>query len=425
MTKEQTMRARHRLAIGILCSSVAALTACSSASSSSSSSALASGGASSSASSPAAASSSGTIALGAIVSNLVPGTFADTQTGITAALKALNAKGGVDGKQLAVQYCQDQESPNGAAACATKFGTDASIVSTIGAITNFSASSDPVLGQYKLPSIGPLMYTPSDFTSPMVFPTDGASPASADTEPAMCFNVVKGNSIALGYIDVNAGAEAEALYTNTILPKFGKKLAGAVPIPITAADLSSQAAKLVQANASCLTLAVGGASATQLITSLKQQGYTGKIMVSSNALSPYQATAALGSAANGLILADTYNDINSPMAKLFDAQMTAAGSDPAKVSGFAFRAWFAVQVAVAALEKAKTTDRAGMLASLQTLNFNTQGALPGPLNYADRKPNPNVLNGSAPNLLYPAALAVEVENGKGVLLSSQWQYAFK
>jgi branched-chain amino acid transport system substrate-binding protein len=420
------MRARHRLAIGLLCSSLAALTACSGSSSSSSSSATASGGASSSASSPAAAaSSSGTIQLGAIVSNLVPGTFADTQTGISAALKAINAKGGVDGKQLAVQYCQDQESPNGAAACATQFGTNASIVSTVAAITNFSASSDPVLGQYKLPSIGPLLYTPSDFTSPMVFPTDGASPASADTEPAMCFNVLKGNSIALGYIDVNAGAEADQLYADTILPKFGKKLAGAVPIPITAADLSSQAAKLAQANASCINLAVGGASATQLITALRQQGYTGKIMLSSNALSPYQATAALGTAANGLILADTYNDINSPMAKAFDAQMTAAGFDPAKVSGFAFRAWFAMQVAVAALEKAKTTDRAGMLASLQTLNFDTQGALPGSLNYADRKPNPNVLNGTAPNLLYPAALAVEVENGKGVLLSSQWQYAFK
>jgi ABC-type branched-subunit amino acid transport system substrate-binding protein len=416
------MRARSRLAIGLLCSSLAALTACSS---SGSSSATSSGGAATSASGTAAAASNGTIQLGAIVSNLVPGTFADTQTGITAALKAVNGKGGVDGKQLAVQYCQDQKTPNGAAACATQFGTNASIVSTIAAITNFSASSDPVLGQYKLPSIGPLMYTPSDFTSPMVFPTDGASPGSADTEPAICFNVVKGNSIALGYIDANAGAAADQLYSDTILPKFGKKLAGAVPIPITAADLSSQAAKLVQANASCINLAVGGASATQLIPALKQQGYTGKIMLSSNALSPSGATAALGSAANGLILADTYNDINSPMAKLFDAQMTTAGFDPDKVSGFAFRSWFAVQVAVAALEKGKTTDRAGMLASLQTLNFDTQGALPGSLNYADRKPNPNVLNGTAPNLLYPAALAVEVENGKGVLLSNEWQYAFK
>jgi ABC-type branched-subunit amino acid transport system substrate-binding protein len=419
MTKEQFMRAKHRLAIGILCSSVVALTACSSSGSDPS------GGSSSPGGSTTTAPTSGAIQLGAIVSNLVPGNYADTKAGISAALKAINDKGGVGGKKLDVQYCQDQENPNGAAACATQFGTDSKIIATIGAITNFSDSVNPVLEKYKLPSIGPLMYTTSDFTSPMVFPTDGASPASADTEPAMCFNVLKGKSIALGYIDANAGAQASQLYSSTILPKFGKKLAGAVPIPITAADLSSQAAKLVQANADCINLAVGGGSATQLIMALKQQGYKGHIMLSSNALSPHQATAALGSAANGVILADTYNDIDSPMAKKFDAEMTAAGSDPATVSGFAFRAWFAVQVAVGALQKAATADRAGMLASLQTLSFDTQGALPGPLNYADRKPNPNVLNGTAPNLLYPAALAVEVQNGKGVKLSSEWQYAFK
>jgi ABC-type branched-subunit amino acid transport system substrate-binding protein len=421
MTKERTMRAKHRLAIGILCSLMVALTACSGSASSSGGSASPGG----SATTAAAAPTSGSIQLGAIVSNLVPGNYADTKAGVSAALKAINDNGGVDGKKLVVQYCQDQESANGAAACATQFGTDSKIVATIAAITNFSDGVDPVLDQYKLPSVGPLLYTTADFTSPMVFPTDGASPASADTEPAICFNVLKGNSIALGYIDANAGAEADQLYNDTILPKFGKKLAGAVPIPITAADLSSQAAKLVQASPACINLAVGGASATQLITALKQQGYAGHIMISSNALSPSQATAALGSAANGVVLADSYNDINSPMAKKFNAEMTAAGADPAKASGFAFRAWFAAQVAVAALRKSKTADRAGMLASLQTLDFNTQGALPGPLNYADRKPNPNVLKGTAPNLLYPAALAVEVENGKGVILSSDWQYAFK
>jgi ABC-type branched-subunit amino acid transport system substrate-binding protein len=259
----------------------------------------------------------------------------------------------------------------------------------------------------------------------MMFPADGGSISGIAVAGPVCFNDLKGKSISLAYIDIAAGAQLLPVFNSFVLKPFGKELTTSVPIPVTAADLSSQAAKLVSDGADCLVIATGQESATQLVQALKQQGYKGHIFISGNVHSQASLLKQLGKdTSEGLVLIVSY-DYASKLAKQFVKDMkTVSGKKASElISDQSLKAWYSVKIAADTLKKLNPRDRAAMLAALEKTTYDTQGLLEGPLDYTKRVSNPAVFGGAAPNLILPFAIGAEMKNGK-LKPTGDWLDAF-
>jgi Periplasmic binding protein len=100
------------------------------------------------------------------------GTGGDGWPGIQAAIKYVNAHGGIKGRPLAAQECVDNADPNLAVGCATRAAGDPSVIASVGSATLQGAAVDPILERAGLPAIGVNAYVSADFNSPVVFATD-------------------------------------------------------------------------------------------------------------------------------------------------------------------------------------------------------------------------------------------------------------
>lgn len=367
----------------------------------------------------------GTVTVGVILDSQLAQVVAQGKAGVSAAVKAINKKQGANGAKIVAKFCDSGQDANTAAKCATDFADDPKVAALVGVQTNFGDTVDPVIEKANLPSIGQAMFGLSDFKSPMIFPADGGSISGIAAAGPICFNDLKGKKISLAYIDVAAGAQLIPVFDTYVLEPFGTKLSTSVPIPTTAADLSSQAAQLVSDNPDCIVAGVGADSAAALAKALKQQGFKGKVFVSAQASSPATLTKQAGAAANGVVMVDGY-DYTSSMYKQFLADMKAAGKkSPSLISDGSARAWLATKIFADEATKAKATDRASVLAALQAeTGYDTKGMLEGPLDYTARKPNPAIFAGLAPNVILPYAIGAIVKHGKSKPITGDWQNAF-
>ena len=371
------------------------------------------------------ASSNGTATVGVILDSTLEQVVAQGKAGVNAAVKSINKKGGANGAKIVAKFCDSGSDANTAAKCANDFADDSKIAALVGVQTNFGDTVDPVIEKANLPSIGQSMFGLSDFKSPMIFPADGGSISGIAAAGPVCINELEGKTLSLGYIDSASGAQLIPVFDSYVLKPFGTKLQTSVPIPTTAADLSAQAAQLVSDNPDCIVLGVGGDSAAALAKALKQQGFKGRMFVSGQAASPVTLSKQAGAAGNGVVLIDGY-DYTSPTYKQFLADMKAAGyTDPALISDGAARGWLATKIFADEATKAKTTDRAALLAALQAeTGYDTKGMLQAPLDYTARKPNPAIFSGLAPNVILPYAIGATVKNGKSTPITGEWQDAF-
>ena len=259
-----------------------------------------------------AAAANKTITIGSIQAGQTPSLVAQNKAGIAAALKSINASGGVGGAKIVAKFCDDKNDANTGQKCAADFGNDAAVVAVVGANTNFGDTVNPALESAKLPSVGPGMYGLTDFKSTAVFPADGGSITGIAAAGPICLNDTKGKSVSVAYLDVAAGAQVITVMDSFVLKPFNTKLTTSVPIPATAADLSSQAAQLVSDNADCIVEAVPQEQATQLTKALVQQGYKGKIFISGNVHSAASLKSQLGDAAKNVVLVGSYDLASAP-----------------------------------------------------------------------------------------------------------------
>ena len=361
------------------------------------------------------------VVVGSIQQTDVPAVNQQNRAGLKAGVLAAKRAG----VKVRVKVCDEGADPDSGAQCARDFAQDSAVVGLVGTASNFGAAVDPVIEEANLPSIGHSMFGLEDFASPMIFPADGGSISGAAAAGPICFNDLEGKTISLAYIDNAAGAQLLPVMNTFVLKPFDKELTTSVPIPIGAADLSSQAAKLVSDNADCLLIAAGQEQATQLTQALKQQGYEGHIMISGQVHSPSSLVDQLGKdIADGTVLIVGY-DYASKEAKQFVKDMTKLYGKKAKslISDQSLKAWLSVKIAADTVKGIDPQDRATLLETLKTTNYSTDGLLQGPLDYSARVANPEVFGGAAPNLILPYAIGAVMKNGKLKALGT-WEDVF-
>ena len=116
-----------------------------------------------------------------VIAGTGPGTTgADIVPGAHAAVEAINARGGVNGRKLEMEHCDPKNDPNRAGACARKAAEDETILVTVGnALLSGGEQVNPVLEKAGLAAIATKAYGPSDWNSPNVFTVEGGGPSGA------------------------------------------------------------------------------------------------------------------------------------------------------------------------------------------------------------------------------------------------------
>jgi ABC-type branched-subunit amino acid transport system substrate-binding protein len=339
--------------------------------------------------------------------------------GTTAAIDAINAAGGIDGHQVDLSFCSTTNDPNVAAQCARTAVADPSVVAVTSNSTSYSANIDAVLVQAGLPLIGGIPFSQGDFTSKIAFNT---SPGALGTpaEGIMIIKQLKGSKIGVPYVDVPAGAGIKPLM-QAIAGPHGGTVVGNVPIPIDAADVTTQAAAVQAANPDGIVDALLTPQMVSFIKAYRQQGGTTPFVVGTNELGSATIKQQLAGADQGIYAAGWFNYQSSgyKQYRADVAKYQPNALDP--TNDLTADAWLNVEMfAMAAGKTLKASpntplSRAGLLKTMNTwTDFNLGGMTPT-LDFS--KPQ-TALGGGFSRIVDPYYYPVQYENGQFVSMNN-------
>jgi branched-chain amino acid transport system substrate-binding protein len=291
-------------------------------------------------------------------------TLPELQSGVVAAIDGLNAKGGIDGHQVKLDFCDTQFTDSGEISCTEQMISDkVSALIAPGIVASTSGAPYQLTQSADLASIGTLGLIQPEFTSPVVFPLSSGDPGWIAGGIA---SLVKGGARRIGYLGNDTGTyqsvRADAL---TAL-----KDADLAPVNVVEGDpasdptYSAAAAKAVAGNIDGLFLAVSPNVVPVAVRAVRAAGYKGPIAAEAAVFTP-PIIKALGQLANGIELSGAVafaSETSNPEVAAFLADMKKY-QPQAAVDQISESAWAAMQL-YARLMKGQTNFSAGNVLSL-------------------------------------------------------------
>jgi branched-chain amino acid transport system substrate-binding protein len=322
--------------------------------------------------------------------------------GAKAAIKRINDAGGIDGRPLELVVCSNGDNANVAADCARQFAADPTIIATVGDNNSFGGDSNPPLEQAKIAGIGTSPLGGPDYASPRVFPNNSGG-LEFLASAAFMHDDRKADSIGMATVDTPTAQALPGLIDQSVLGPRGAKLAGSVAIPLTAADVSAQAASVSGSDG--LLLALTGDLALRFMQSARQQGFGGPFVLSETVVDAAKIKEALSPDVAKDIFTVTYYDKNSDGYRSFLADMEKYESKvvPGDLSAIA---WLAVNMFEHVAADLPHLTRESVWDAMNALSdYDTKGMTPGPLDFTTPG---TALGGKAPRLV-PSVLSVYVD----------------
>jgi ABC-type branched-subunit amino acid transport system substrate-binding protein len=361
---------------GGLCTlaTVLALTACSSSPSSKSGNSGTSGPGGTDGGATGSRASGSPINLAFLTEFSSPGTSGDGYAGIQAAIKYVNAHGGVKGRPLAATVCVDNDSPNLAEQCATKAANDSSVIATVGQTTLQAASVDPVLEHATLPAIGAQPVVAADFASPMIFACTIGGLAGLGATAAVA-DLLHGKKVSVVYVQSPAAATISGLINSVVMGPRKLSNVTAVGVSPMAGDLSAAVAKANEGHPDGIVLYTGQAQANSFVKAARQQGVKTPILISASVESPSAIKQQLGDG-SGLYFYTFFNH-SGTFYDNFLNQWKAAGEDPNLADESSINGWLAVTMFADVARTLPSVTRTSVVAAFNKLhNYDTKGLIP-------------------------------------------------
>lgn len=321
-----------------------------------------------------------------VVSDLSsPAAIPEVPTGAQAHLAAINAAGGIDGRQVRLIVCDDNSpSPT---ACARR-AVAAHVAAVVG---SQSAGVNPILLANGIAQIGNAPFIADDYTAPNSFPLFGFVTASGAVVKLLAAQGCK-RIAPLVLSGESAGDNANRYLHLAERVGSGVTVLPEIPVPFHQADLSAQIAKASSEGSDCIAAIVFSADAVKLLEEAKGQGIHEKFAFGQSSL-PQALVTQLGGAADGVFEAGGFRALSSPnpAVRQFKAQM-ARYAHGAELSNLSMNSWAAVglfQIAAQdALARYHRIDAASIYATMKTLanvdlgvtapmSFTHAGGLPG------------------------------------------------
>ncbi len=271
---------------------------------------------------------------------------------VRAAVASINAAGGLNGRLLRVEICDDKNDANEATKCARKAARDG-VVATVGNTSNFGDMIMPVLEQAGIASIGHNPIMPRDFASSAAFPLQTGSPGTVAGAAKMLANQgVK--RIRLAAVDSPAGASGEP-FVRAGIKGTDSELVGMTLVPLGAPDYSIYAQAIFQ-DSDGVVLGMNADQAARTITALRQADPNKPIAVTMASLPP-ATIQQLGATAEGVLVATPFRPITAGGESIerFLEDMKATAPE-AKLNGFSLQGWLAVQTVYAIMKDTPPED---------------------------------------------------------------------
>src|SRR5712692_416782 len=326
------------------------------------------------------------------------------EPGVKAAVKKINAAGGVGGRPIEVVYC-DATSLNKSQACARQAAADPTIVASVGNIDPFGgfnaiaeAAGLPVLGT---PAVA------GDFSSPIFFaPAVGAFAVAG--EAAIANDNLKAKHIVLAYLDVPAGAALPTLLNLAVLGPRGTKLSKSVPIPPDVVDMAPIVAA-IPSDTDALLLAADASALAKLMVQVRKAGLTIPIMAPTATQSANQLKKTVGSAATNVYGVSAYNVLGAGYQRyLADMKASGYNKNSVDITEQALAGWLDAQILKSTLDKIgpKNITRESILAQLRATTAYEDGGLTPPVNWTQKQ---TALGGAVSNIVNGSVVAYKYD----------------
>jgi ABC-type branched-subunit amino acid transport system substrate-binding protein len=232
----------------------------------------------------------GTITVGTIVPLSGAGPqYPEVLAGAKAAVRGINARGGVNGKKLKLVSCDDQNNPNQGIACAKQMVQDhvAALVDNYG---NFGPQETPILAAAGIPEIGESsVYSAVQYKSPNMYMLDPGDITQFLPPAVYAHQQLHLNNFGCVAAAVSIAA-AECNIVKGAVAKFGAQWVGSKSIPVTVSDFSPYPAAMTSAKADFVTMVDAAEATTQYALSAEQQGATFRLSSSALAVTQHDLT---------------------------------------------------------------------------------------------------------------------------------------
>lgn len=322
-----------------------------------------------------------------------------------AAVRDINGHGGIKGRPVVLENCDDQNDPNQAQACARQLASD-NVIATVADASGYSMVEGPILDSMGIPQVGNKPLNPEDANLPTAFPLSGG--LLGEIAGGLVGMKRRGlQSLFIAWSDTPSGRTTLPVAT-PLLKAAGITLSDSISVPPAATDIGMYVQAAMQSHAQVVLPSLSPAQTIQFITASKQAGASYVIMV------PYGQFSQRDIEQMGGKASLTENDIEFstvpplsaadqfPAVKQFIADMDAelaagdAGAAPDQRSGNSLMAWLSVQIVArlaSTLALVNPSSIWGALLTDQTID--TLGMTPP---WSPRKTGPSSANPKLTNL---------------------------
>lgn len=290
-------------------------------------------------------SSSGPIKIGmfATTSAGTPSAFVNTWSvdGVKAAVQAVNKDGGINGRKVEVDVCDNGGDPNRDATCARKAVSDGWLAVVGGFDPYAPAQTLPILESANIPYVGALQGTPTEYQSKVSFPVEiGTVGGYVGTFSQMADDGCK-SPVFIGATD--AGSDETAKQFTSAMDKAGVK-GKVVPFNTGTTDVTPIVADALADKPDCIVFGGSGPDAAKVFAAVRKAGSDAALYSNPGVLQP-QVLGAMGDLANGIRGASSapLDNDPSPEMKQLVSDLTACNKD-AVANEFAINGYAAVML---------------------------------------------------------------------------------
>jgi ABC-type branched-subunit amino acid transport system substrate-binding protein len=305
---------------------------------------------------------------------------------LQASARDVNAHGGIQGRPVVIDNCDDQQDPNVSQACARQLVAD-HVIATAGSLTALSEVEAPILDAAGVPQVGSEALSPEDTYLPTAFPLDGGifSQTAGELFGARRRGL---RGVFVATYD-NPTGQLIVQLVSQLARVAGLTFLGQVYIPIAATNFTSYVRSAIQAHADFVLPNMPPPSLDYFLAASRQVGARYVVGLPYGALRPKEVQAlggAAGPTENAVEFAgippvretDAFPALRTFKADM-DAELAAGDQDaaPDQRTGGPVTAWLSVQIIARVAQTLPVLDAANLAHALRALpTVDTLGLTP-------------------------------------------------
>jgi ABC-type branched-subunit amino acid transport system substrate-binding protein len=203
--------------------------------------------------------------------------YDEARTAALAAVESINAAGGVNGRKIELETCDDKLTPAGAQTCFQKAASDEDVVAVVGGYNIFPEAVAPIANQAKLSIVGGMgsgdaglknqAFFPQFAGTPNMYYVAGAHAAQNAAKRAVVYTVDLPGAVPLTEA-VTAGVKEN-----------GSEMVGVVKLSAAEPNTAATSAKALALKPDAVVFALSPLQTVSAIKDLRRAGYTSPIYV--------------------------------------------------------------------------------------------------------------------------------------------------